>query len=96
MTAVASRRFRLASPATALAIGGLILALTIAAVPLAGLAHQSLNASGGSLPVWITAPLAAVGVVVAWRKPGNPLGWIMLTAAGPGARARTVWLQPPD
>jgi len=28
-----------------------LLALVIAAVPLAGLAHQSLDASGGSVPV---------------------------------------------
>ena len=75
---VAGRRFRLASPATALVLGGLALALMIADVPLAGLAHQSLAATGGSVPVWVSAPFAAVGFVVAWRKPGNPLGWILL------------------
>ncbi len=85
MIDVAARRFRVASPATALVIDGLVLALSIAAVPLAGLARQSLNASGGSLPVWITVPFAAVGFVVAWRKPGNPLGWVMLGAAAFGA-----------
>ena len=74
-------RFRLASPATALVLGALVLALMIADVPLAGLAHQSLNAAGGSVPVWITAPFAAAGFVVAWRKPGNPLGWIILGTA---------------
>ncbi len=84
-TDVAGRRFWLASPATALVIGGLVLALAIAAVPLASLARQSLNASGGSLPIWITVPFGAVGFVVAWRKPGNPLGWIMLGAAAFGA-----------
>ena len=26
--------------------------------------------------------LGVVGFVVAWRKPGNPLGWLMLAAAG--------------
>jgi len=81
---VSARRLRVASPATALVISVLVLVLTIAAVPLAGLARQSLNASGGSLPVWITAPFAMVGLVVAWRKPGNPLGWIMLAAAAFG------------
>ena len=75
---VADRRFRLASPATALVLGGLALALMIADVPLAGLAHQSLAFTGGSVPVWVSAPFAAVGFVVAWRKPGNPLGWILL------------------
>ncbi|HEV3292459.1 MAG TPA: hypothetical protein VG123_26095 [Streptosporangiaceae bacterium] len=63
-------------------IGGLMLALCIAAVPLSRLAHQSLNAVGGSVPVWISAAYGAVGLVVAWRKPGNPLGWIFLAGAG--------------
>ena len=75
---VAGRRLRLASPATALVLGGLVLALMIADVPLAGLAQQSLAATGGSVPVWVSAPFAVVGFVVAWRKPGNPLGWIIL------------------
>jgi hypothetical protein len=47
-------------------------------VPLSRLAHQSVNASGGSLPVWSSAAYGVVGLVVAWRKPGNPLGWIFL------------------
>jgi hypothetical protein len=58
-----------------------LLALFIAAVPLAGLAHQNLNASNGSLPVWVTAPFAVVGLVLAWRRPANPVGWIMLGGA---------------
>jgi hypothetical protein len=79
---VTGRRFRLASPATALAVGGLLVALLIADVPLAGLAHQSVNAANGSLPVWLSAPFAVVGFVLAWRKPGNPLGWVILAMAG--------------
>ena len=66
---------------TALVAGGLILALVVVDVPLARLAHQSLNASGGSSPVWYSAALGVVGFVVASRKPRNPLGWIMLAAA---------------
>jgi hypothetical protein len=62
-------------------VGVAVLVLTIADVPLAQLAHQSLAASSGSVPVWISAPFAVVGFVVAWRKPGNPLGWIMLGVA---------------
>ena len=79
------RRLRLASPVTALVLGGLVLALVIADVPLAGLAHQSLDASGGSLPVWISAGFGVVGFVVAWRKPRNPLGWAILGLAVFGA-----------
>jgi hypothetical protein len=82
MTAqTASGRFRSVSSVTALVAGGLILALVAVDVPLARLAHQSLNASGGSSPVWYSAALGVVGFVVASRKPGNPLGWIMLAAA---------------
>jgi hypothetical protein len=81
MTDVTGRRLRLASSTTALVLGGFVLALAIVDVPLGRLAHQSLNASGGSLPVWVSAPFAVVGLVVAWRKPGNPLGWIMLGTA---------------
>jgi len=78
----AGRRFRLASPAGALVLGGLVLGLMIADVPLASLAHQSLAASGGSVPIWISAPFAVVGFVLAWRKPANALGWVILGAAG--------------
>ena len=81
MTAAAAGRFRSVSSVTALVAGGLILALVVVDVPLARLAHQSLNASGGSSPVWYSAALGVVGFVVASRKPRNPLGWIMLAAA---------------
>ena len=76
-----ARTAGLVSPAAALVLAGVALVLMIADVPLASLAHQSLNASGGSLPVWVSAPFAVVGFVVAWRKPGNPLGWIILGTA---------------
>jgi len=61
--------------AAVLAASAALLALAAAAVPLSRLARQSLNASGGSVPVWVVAPFAVVGLVVAWRRPGNPLGW---------------------
>ena len=75
-----SGRFRLASPVTAVLLGGLVLALMAALVPLGNLAHQGLSTSGGGA---ILAPVfAIVGFVVAWRKPRNRLGWLMLGAAG--------------
>jgi hypothetical protein len=77
----AGGRLRLGSPVAALVLGGLVLVLAAAAVPLARLAHQSLNASTASAPVWVSVPFALVGFVVAWRKPGNPLGWIILGGA---------------
>jgi hypothetical protein len=75
-----ARRFLLA-PVTVLILGGLVVAAAIADVPLAGLAHQSVDASGGSFPLWISAGFGAVGFVVAWRKPRNPLGWAILAMA---------------
>jgi hypothetical protein len=75
------RRLRLASPAAALIVGGLVLALAVLDVPLAHLAHQSLNASGGSTPIWFSAALGAVGFVVSSRSPRNPLGWLLLAGA---------------
>jgi hypothetical protein len=52
-----------------------VLALTAVQWPLAGLARLSINASTGGAPWWAFTPLGVVGLVVAWRKPGNPLGW---------------------
>ena len=62
-----------------------MLALAVLDVPLARLAHQSLNASGGSSPFWFSVALAVVGFVVAWRRPRNPLGWLLLGGATFGA-----------
>jgi hypothetical protein len=74
----AGGRLRLGLSVAVLALGGLVLVLAAADVPLARLAHQSLNADTGSSPVWFSVPFALVGFVVAWRRPGNPLGWIIL------------------
>jgi hypothetical protein len=72
------RRLRLATPGTALVTGGVVLALMAAEFPLSGLAHQGMSASGGGVPIWLSAPFAVMGFVLAWRKPGNRLGWILL------------------
>jgi hypothetical protein len=77
---VAARRFafRLASPAGAVLLGGLVLALTVAAVPLGILARQNVGSGGAT---FVLGPVfAVVGFVVAWRRPRNPLGWLMLGA----------------
>ncbi|HEY6277389.1 MAG TPA: hypothetical protein VIX86_13775, partial [Streptosporangiaceae bacterium] len=77
----AGRWSRLASPRSALILGGFVLVVLIAAVPLAPLAHQGLNSSGGSVPIWGSGAFAVVGFVLAWRKPGNRLGWVILGMA---------------
>jgi hypothetical protein len=74
----------------ALIVGGLALALTVAEVPLAGLARQSVLASGGSLPFPFTLAYGVAGLLVAWRKPGNVVGWLMLGGAAFGAAGESA------
>ena len=71
---------RLASPATAIALVGVVLALVAVTIPLGVIDHSPVSFVGGSL---VLAPVFGVlGFVVAWRKPGNPLGWLLLGAVG--------------
>ena len=77
---VTARRFRLASPSTALVLGGLVLALVVAGLPLSAMAHQ-LSVSGYGPDVRVLVG-AAVGVVVAWHQPRNPVGWLWLAGMG--------------
>jgi hypothetical protein len=78
-------RFRLASSPTVLVLGCVVLALLAAAWPFARLAHQSVNAASGGPPFWLYVPFGLVGVVVAWRRPGNSLGWCLVGVAVAGA-----------
>ena len=80
-----ARRFRLASPATALVLGAVVVVLVAAEWPFAGLAHLGVNSSTGGTQWWIFTPFGVVGFVVAWRKPRNPLGWCLLGLAVAGA-----------
>jgi hypothetical protein len=64
-------------PATAWTLFGLTLLLTVALVPLSFAARQNPVATGGANVV-IALSFAAVGLVVAWHRPGNPIGWLML------------------
>jgi len=61
-------------------MGGLALALIAVAVPLSVLAHTWSASNAG--PILDVAALCAVGAVVAWHRPANPLGWILLGAGG--------------
>ena len=73
---------RLASPATAVVLGGVVLALMVADGPARpSWRHLGLSSGGGG--GWYLGPVfGVVGFVVAWRKPGNPLGWLLLGAVG--------------
>jgi hypothetical protein len=81
-----ARRLRLATPATALVLGCLTLALVAAEWPFAGLAHLGVNSSNQGPQWWTFTPFGVVGFVVAWRKPRNPLGWCLLGLAVAGAQ----------
>jgi hypothetical protein len=73
-------RFRLASPAMAIALAGVVLALLAVTIPLGVMDHSPVSSGGGSL---VLAPVFGVlGFVVAWRRPDNRLGWLLLGAVG--------------
>jgi hypothetical protein len=67
-----------AAPKAALAAAGSVTLLLAAALaPLAVAAHQN-PITGATETLAVTLPFAVVGIIVAWRRPGNPIGWLML------------------
>ena len=85
-TSRGTRRFRPASSRTVLVVlGCLVLALIAIVAPLARLSHQSSTGSGGGASAWAFFPFGVVGFVVAWRRPHNPLGWILVGLVVAGA-----------
>jgi hypothetical protein len=77
----APRRGLPAPPRLVLAVlGGLVLALIIAAPPLSVLARTWSAPDAG--PAAEVVALCVVGAVIAWHRPANPLGWILLGAGG--------------
>ena len=78
-TGVTARRRRVASPAAwVILLGGLAALSFAAAIPLTLLAHQEFN---GLVALVIGVPCAGVGVLVARRQRGNPIGWLFLVIA---------------
>jgi hypothetical protein len=82
---------RLAAVA-AVVCGVVTLGIGLASVPIDGFLHQS--GPGGAVADWLTTAVpmvsaAAVGTLVAARRPGNPIGWMLLAiflfAAAPTA-----------
>ncbi|HEY6280135.1 MAG TPA: hypothetical protein VIX86_27915 [Streptosporangiaceae bacterium] len=73
------RSWRVAT-AAAVALGLLTLVNALGSVPLDGLVHRQF---GGPAVDWLTSaaiavPVAVVGTLVAARRPGNPIGWMLL------------------
>ena len=73
---VNARRFRASSPALARVLGSAVLALAVAAVVLSALIGQLSIGVPAGLVVVLT--FAGVGLLIARRQPGNPIGWIMV------------------
>jgi hypothetical protein len=73
-----TRLSRLWRPATALALGGLAVLLAGLMTPLSLVARQNLLTSGNAAVVVVAVSFAAVGLVVAWHRRRNPIGWLML------------------
>jgi hypothetical protein len=63
----------------AVALAALGLAILAGSVLLYALTGQNLAVNGGQDLV-IFATFVTVGLVIAWHRPGNPIGWIMLAA----------------
>lgn len=92
VTALAGARSPAISPAiarcAAFAVAGIVLA-QIAATPLAGAGLGRLPGVQGSfVPVGdliVDGCIVAIALIVIWARPGNPIGWLMLTFALLGA-----------
>jgi len=74
-------RWRRVAPVVAIAFGVLTLGVALTGPLLDGVLHQP--GPGGPVADWLTTavPLvsaAAVGTLVAARRPRNPVGWIIL------------------
>ena len=70
------------TPVAAVALGVLTLGLGLAHAPLDLLTHQ-LVGDRQLVADWLTSaafsgPAAVIGALVAARRPGNPIGWILL------------------
>ena len=68
-------------PVTIWALAGLALLLAVPLVPLSLAARQNPLATAGPPDIVVCLSFAVVGLVVAWYRPGNPIGWLMLVLA---------------
>ena len=71
---------RLRRPVTAWVLAGLVVLLAVALIPLSLAARQNPLATGGTNVV-VGLSFGVVGLVVAWHRPRNPIGWFMLALA---------------
>jgi hypothetical protein len=71
------------APVAAVMLGVITLGLGVASVVLDHLTHQPGTGWSAAAAVFIAAagvvPATAVGTLLAARRPGNPIGWLLLT-----------------
>ena len=77
MAKTGTRRGWSRSRLAALALAALAVLILPATLTLYVLTRQNLAENGGQAIV-ILATFVTVGVVIAWHRPGNPIGWIIL------------------
>ena len=75
--------WRRVPPVLAVALGLLALGACVADLVGAAVTHQSFG-PGGPVAAWlitlaVALPTTGVGVLLAARRPGNPIGWLLLT-----------------
>ena len=79
MTAVAGSRTpggRIASPTVVWLLAGLVVVLLAGYAVLATVTHELTFGSSFWTNALVIMSFAAVGLLVAARQPGNPIGWI--------------------
>jgi len=72
---------RIASPAVAWLLAGLVVVLLAGYAVLATATHELTFGSNFWNNVLIIVPITAIGLLVAARQPGNPIGWMSLAEA---------------
>jgi hypothetical protein len=63
----------------AVALAALAVLIVAGSLVLYALTHQNLAVNGGQ-DLIVLATFTTVGLVIAWHRPGNPIGWIILAA----------------
>jgi hypothetical protein len=70
----------MAAKVTAIAVFGVAVALGAASLPLASLARQATDRDNNVAEALLTLVLAGVGLLVAWHRPRNLIGWVLLVS----------------
>jgi hypothetical protein len=68
-----------ASRVAAVALAALAAAILAGSLVLYALTRQNLAENGGQ-DIIIFATFVTVGLIIAWHRPGNPIGWLILAA----------------